>query len=145
MTDLSDEDKKKMLEEKNKELIKQAATEVGSISSEELDIRFNSDIFSKTVTHVIENDERSRQKRLIVDVAQFLLSEQIPQFVKECKEGIDTCLDTVSLIENLHSKGIGVRYLGLIQKLLIKEEDINLDHVINTGPGVRRYGDKIGA
>merc|ERR1711990_595811 len=132
MTDLSDEDKKKMLEEENKELIKQAATEVGSISSEELDIRFNSDIFSKTATHVIENDERSRQKRLIVDVAQFLLSEQIPQFVKECKEGIDTCLDTVSLIENLHSKGIGVRYLGLIQKLLIKEEDINLDHDINT-------------
>lgn len=132
ITDLSDDEKKKMLEEKNKELIKKAATEVGSISSEELDIRFNSDIFSKTVSHVIDENEQKRQKQLIVDVAEFLLAEQIPQFVKECKEGIDVCLDTVSLIENLHSKGIGVRYLGLIQKLLSKEEDNNLEHVINT-------------
>ena len=41
-------------------------------------------------------------------------------------------MDTVSLIENLHQKGIGVRYLGVIQKALMKEEDTNLGHVINT-------------
>ena len=29
-------------------------------------------------------------------------------------------------------KGIGVRYLGVIQKALIAEEDPNLEHVINT-------------
>ena len=74
---------------------------------------------------------RLRQKRLIVDVAEFLLSEQIPQFVRECREGVDTCLDTVSLVDNIHHKGIGVRYLGLIQKLLLAENDANLEHVIN--------------
>lgn len=29
-------------------------------------------------------------------------------------------------------KGIGVRYLGVIQKALVAEEDPNLEHVINT-------------
>ena len=69
---------------------------------------------------------------MIIDVAEFLLSEQIPQFIRECREGVDSCLDTVSLIDNLHQKGIGVRYLGLIQQLLHKENDTNLTHVINT-------------
>ena len=73
----------------------------------------------------------ARQKKLIVDIAEFLLNEQIPAFVKECREGVDTCLDTVSLVDNIHTKGIGVRYLGLIQKLLLAENDANLEHVIN--------------
>ena len=66
-------------------------------------------------------------------MAEFLLFEQIPQFIKECREGSDSCLDTVSLTDNLHSKGIGVRYLGLIQELLLQENDTNLEHVTNTG------------
>ena len=68
---------------------------------------------------------------MIVDIADFLLTEQIPAFVKECREGIDNCLDTVSLVDNIHNKGIGVRYLGLIESLLAKENDANLEHVIN--------------
>lgn len=129
---LSDEEKKKEMQERNTALIKEAAESVGSISADELDIRFNADIFSNAVTLVISDEERLRQKRLIVDVATFLIKEQIPLFVKECREGIDECLDTVSLIDNLHQKGVGVRYLGVIQKALKSEEDANLEHVINT-------------
>ena len=55
---LSEEEKKSKIEAENKKLIKQAAEKVGSISDSELDIRFNSDIFSDTVTHVITEDER---------------------------------------------------------------------------------------
>ena len=92
------------MQERNTALIKEAAESVGSISADELDIRFNADIFSNAVTLVISDEERLRQKRLIVDVATFLIKEQIPLFVKECREGIDECLDTVSLIDNLHQK-----------------------------------------
>lgn len=128
----SDEEKKKEMQERNAALIKEAAESVGSISADELDIRFNADIFSDAVTHIITDSERLRQKTLIVDVATFLVNEQIPLFVKECKDGVDECLDTVSLIDNIHQKGIGVRYLGVIQKALMHEEDANLDHVVNT-------------
>ena len=55
---LSDEEKKAKFEAENKRLIKIAAEKVGSISEAELDIRFNSDIFSDTVTHVIDDNER---------------------------------------------------------------------------------------
>ena len=55
---LSDEEKKTKFETENKRLIKIAAEKVGSISEAELDIRFNSDIFSETVTHVIDDNER---------------------------------------------------------------------------------------
>lgn len=55
---LSDEEKKTKFEQENKELIAKAAAKVGSISEIELDIRFNSDIFSDTVTHVIDETER---------------------------------------------------------------------------------------
>ena len=101
---LTEEEKKTKFEAENKELIKRAAEKVGSISETELDIRFNADIFSPTVTHVIDETERNRQKKLIVDVAEFLLNEQIPAFVRECKEGVDLCLDTISLVDNLHHK-----------------------------------------
>ena len=101
---LTKEEKKTKFEAENKELIKRAAEKVGSISETELDIRFNADIFSPTVTHVIDETERNRQKKLIVDVAEFLLNEQIPAFVRECKEGVDLCLDTISLVDNLHHK-----------------------------------------
>ena len=129
---LSDEEKKKEMQERNAELIKEAAQSVGSISADELDIRFNADVFSDAVTHIIDDNERLRQKKLIVDVATFLVKDQIPIFIKECKDGVDECLDTVSLVDNLHQKGIGVRYLGVIQKALKQEEDTNLEHVINT-------------
>jgi len=36
------------------------------------------------------------------------------------------------MVNNLHHKGIGVRYLGVIQKALLAEEDPNLEHVMNT-------------
>merc|ERR1712228_18772 len=120
------------MQERNAALIKEAAESVGSISADELDIRFNADVFSDAVTHIIDDNERLRQKKLIVDVATFLIKEQIPIFIKECKDGVDECLDTVSLVDNIHQKGIGVRYLGVIQKALKQEEDTNLEHVINT-------------
>lgn len=103
---LTEEEKKTKFEAENKELIKRAAEKVGSISETELDIRFNADIFSPTVTHVIDETERNRQKKLIVDVAEFLLNEQIPAFVRECKEGVDICLDTISLVDNLDRKSV---------------------------------------
>lgn len=97
------------IQEKNTESIKEAASAVGSISTDELDIRFNPDIFSSTVDTIAEEGEIRRQKQLIVDVASFLVNEQIPAFVKECKEGSENCLDCVSMVNNLHHK---VRYFS---------------------------------
>ena len=74
--DISDEEKKIEMETKNAELIKEAAASIGSISSDELDIRFNSDVFSDTVTLVADDAEKLRQKQLIVDVATYVLQER---------------------------------------------------------------------
>ena len=89
---------------KNTQSIKEAASAVGSISTDELDIRFNPDIFSPTINVIADDAEIRRQKQLVVDVAAFLVNEQIPAFIRECKEGQDSCLDCVSMVENLHSK-----------------------------------------
>ena len=37
----------------------------------------------------------------------------------------------MSRVDNIHTEGIRVRYLGLIQKLLLAGNDANLEHVIN--------------
>ena len=95
---------------KNTQSIKEAASAVGSISTDELDIRFNPDIFSPTVNVIADDAEIQRQKQLVVDVAAFLVNEQIPAFIRECKEGQDSCLDCVSMVENLHSK-VNMRFI----------------------------------
>ena len=64
--------------------MKRAATAVGSLKETEFDIRFNPDVYSPGVKHVDNlsaSDSLKRQRQLVKDAADFLVTTQIPNFV----------------------------------------------------------------
>lgn len=107
---------KKELEESTKEIVAKAAKAVGSLKPTEFDIRFNPDVFSPGVVHV--DSQLKLQRQLVVDAAEFLVTVQIPTFIRECLDHSAAPMDGVTLSEALHTRGINIRYLGKIARRL---------------------------
>ncbi|KAJ8044008.1 Clustered mitochondria protein-like [Holothuria leucospilota] len=106
---------KETFDANHKEVIAKAALAAGSLSEKEFDMRFNPDVYAEGVTHSIHDQEVfQKQKKLIRDAAKFLLTNQIPLFIRECLEHQIAPLNGQTLIEMLHQRGINVRYLGVL-------------------------------
>jgi protein TIF31 len=70
------------VEESTKEIVKKAAIAVGSLKETEFDVRFNPDVYSPGVQHVdTDGQQLQKQRQLVKDAADFLLTVQIPAFV----------------------------------------------------------------
>lgn len=70
------------MEESTKEIVRRAAAAVGSLRETEFDVRFNPDVFSPGVKHSDPSGPAlKKQKQLVQDAADFLLTVQIPTFV----------------------------------------------------------------
>lgn len=74
------------VEESTKNIVKTAAMAVGSLKETEFDIRFNPDVYSPGIKHCDTLDPSIlKQRQLVKDAADFLLTVQIPTFVRtEC-------------------------------------------------------------
>lgn len=71
-----------LVEESTKEIVRRAASAVGSLREGEFDIRFNPDVYSPGVKHPDSNgQDMKKQRQLVRDAADFLLTVQIPTFV----------------------------------------------------------------
>lgn len=71
-----------IVEESTKEIVRKAAMAVGSLRDAEFDVRFNPDVFSPGVKHPDPNGpDLKKQKQLVKDAADFLLTVQLPTFV----------------------------------------------------------------
>ncbi|XP_014288289.1 clustered mitochondria protein homolog isoform X1 [Halyomorpha halys] len=124
---------KQEFEESTKEIVKRAATAVGSLKETEFDIRFNPDVYSPGVRHV-DNisapDSLKRQRQLVKDAADFLVTTQIPNFIRELLDHSSAPMDGITLSESLHSRGINIRYLGKITAMLSKMKQLEYLHTI---------------
>jgi hypothetical protein len=72
------------VEESTKEIVKRAAAAVGSLKETEFVVRFNPDVYSPGVKHVDSPDAPDsirKQRQLVKDAAEFLVTSQIPSFV----------------------------------------------------------------
>ncbi|XP_070493188.1 clustered mitochondria protein homolog [Chironomus tepperi] len=105
----------------SKNVVKKACLAVGSLKETEFDIRFNPDVFSNGIKHVDNENEQSSlasQKKLVQDAAEFLLLRQIPNFVHDCLDHSSAPMDGLTLTEQLHNRGINIRYLGKVANIL---------------------------
>ncbi|OAD58294.1 hypothetical protein WN48_00173 [Eufriesea mexicana] len=119
ITDSISGGEKQELEESTKEIVRRAAAAVGSLREAEFDVRFNPDVFSPGVKHPDPNGPAlKKQKQLVQDAADFLLTVQIPTFIRECLDHTVAAMDGSILVEALHGKGINVRYLGKLTDML---------------------------
>lgn len=104
-----------------REVIKKAALAVGSLKETEFDIRFNPDVYSVGVKHAASEEGRLKKERqLVKDAADFLITVQIPGFIRDCLEHSSSPIDGITLTESLHGRGINMRYLGKIVDALSK-------------------------
>nr|CAD7262813.1 unnamed protein product [Timema shepardi] len=82
ITDSITSGEKKELEENTKEIVRKAAEAVGSLKETEFDVRFNPDVYSPGVNHVDPtNTLIKKQRQLVRDAADFLVTVQIPTFL----------------------------------------------------------------
>lgn len=113
------DDKQNAVDSKN--VVKKACLAVGSLKENEFDIRFNPDVFSTGIKHVDNENEQSSlkaQKKLVQEAAEFLLLRQIPNFVHDCLDHSSAPMDGLTLTEQLHNRGINIRYLGKVANIL---------------------------
>lgn len=101
-----------------------AALAVGSIRPDEFDIRFNPDCYCTTVKHA-ESEDLMKQRKIIAEAAEFLLVQQLPNFLRECLQHSITPIDGSSLREDLHSRGINIRYLGKLTRCVANIEQLS--------------------
>merc|ERR1719340_515608 len=112
---------KKDLEDSTKDIVKKAAHAVGSLKDTEFDIRFNPDVFSPGVKHKDQDgDFFKKQCQLAKDASDFLLTVQIPAFIRDCLDHSAAPMDGQTLSDNLHNRGINIRYIGVIATMLGK-------------------------
>ncbi|EJD73915.1 eukaryotic translation initiation factor [Loa loa] len=120
MKEAIDNDEKKadgLDKEISEQIMAKAAKAVGSIRTDAFDIRFNPDCYCSTVRHA-ENEDIAKQRRLVAEAAEFLIVQQLPNFVRDCLQRTIMPLDGASLSDSLHSRGINIRYLGKLTQYI---------------------------
>ncbi|KHN83700.1 Clustered mitochondria -like protein [Toxocara canis] len=110
-------------QEISKQIMAKAAMAVGSMRDDEFDMRFNPDCYCTTVQHA-ESEDLTKQRRLIAELAEFLLVQQIPNFVRDCLQHALMPVEGGSLSEAMHSRGINIRYLGKLTKCIQNVEQL---------------------
>merc|ERR1719282_848720 len=130
MTDSITCGEKKDVEDSTKQIVKKAALAVGSLKETEFDIRFNPDVFSPGVVHPKDNANFKKECQLVQDAADFLITVQIPAFIRDCLDHSTAPMDGQTLADAIHNRGINMRYLGKITEMLAKVPQLEYVHVI---------------
>ncbi|XP_059480383.1 clustered mitochondria protein homolog isoform X2 [Neocloeon triangulifer] len=131
ITDSITSGEKLEMEESTREVVKKAAVAVGSLKETEFDVRFNPDVYSPGVRHTCPDGENLKKERqLVKDAADFLLTTQIPNFIRDCLDHTSAPMDGITLSEAMHNRGINIRYLGKIADMLSKVWQLEYVHSI---------------
>ncbi|XP_063222279.1 clustered mitochondria protein homolog isoform X4 [Bacillus rossius redtenbacheri] len=125
ITDSITNGEKKELEENTKDIVRKASLAVGSLKETEFDVRFNPDVYSPGVKHVDPTGTQlKKQRQLVKDAADFLITVQIPTFIRDCLDHTAAPMDGTTLAEALHNRGINMRYLGKIAHMMAKVKQL---------------------
>ncbi|GBP23247.1 Clustered mitochondria protein homolog [Eumeta japonica] len=131
-------DKQENEGDRSRAVVAAAARAVSSLKEAEFDIRFNPDVYSAGIKHAATPEQLAKQRHLVKEAAAFLLTAQIPAFVRECLEHTSAPMDGAGLTEALHARGINVRYLGRVALALRPHAALAYLHAIAVGELVLR-------
>merc|ERR1719189_2482852 len=132
------EKKEPQVEDSTKQIVQKAAQAVGSLKETEFDIRFNPDVFSPGVVHPKDQGQLKKKCQLVQDAADFLITVQIPAFIRDCLDHSTAPMDGQTLADAVHNRGINMRYLGKIADMLVKVPQLEYVHTIAVSELVMR-------
>ena len=98
----------------SQEIVRKAAAAVGSLKETEFDIRFNPDALSPGGRHpenAVSGERHKKEKQLIKEAADFLITVQIPTFIRDCLDHSAAPLDGNKLVEAIHGRSMYRNYL----------------------------------
>ena len=75
-------------------------------------------------------DSYKKQCSLIREASDFLITTQIPAFIRDCLDHTSVPMDGQTLSDNLHNRGINIRYIGVISNMLSKVPQLSYIHAI---------------
>ncbi|KAJ2949005.1 hypothetical protein O0L34_g5945 [Tuta absoluta] len=116
--------------DRSRAVVASAARAVASLKESEFDVRFNPDVYSAGIKHAAAPEQLAKQRHLVKEAAAFLLTTQIPAFVRECLEHTSAPMDGARLTEALHACGINARYLGRVAAALRPHAQLAYLHAI---------------
>lgn len=94
--------------------------------NEKVDIRFNNDCF---VLEPKEKDEKlTKQEENVRDLSRFISNAVIPGFIVDLSENKISPVDGENLTTIMHQRGINMRYLGKIAKLIEQTNESKLNY-----------------
>ena len=64
------------------------------------------------------------------DASDFLVTVQVPAFIRDCLDHSAAPMDGQTLSDNLHNRGINIRYIGVIATMLGKVPQLSYIHTI---------------
>ncbi|VDN97985.1 unnamed protein product [Rodentolepis nana] len=122
-----------MAEEPEDPIMKQAlekTLERFPIFDQNYKILFNPDAYKTAITFAEEEKPKlENDKKLINDLCEFLVLEQIPSLIRDCSTFTVIPQDGKTIVEIMHQRGINARYLNRIAKEL--QDKPNLEYLLN--------------
>jgi len=111
--ELSDEEKKQLLERRQQEQVLQYR-ELDRLMKEAPKYKFNTNVFKNCVTLDMSEQELKKEEDQVEHLAAYILDTTLPALIADLKqlEGIPT--DSASLTEFFHKRGVNMRYLGKV-------------------------------
>ncbi|KAI8337160.1 clustered mitochondria-domain-containing protein [Chlamydoabsidia padenii] len=97
------------------------------IDTSEFQLSFNPDVFTDVKQG--EGDHIKEQEKVIRDASKFLNNEIIPTLVLDFASYAISPLDGDALTKAMHRRGINMRYLGKLAKLVSLNEDKRIRHI----------------
>ena len=109
------------------------------ICGEHLNFKYNLYYFSPGVKHNDQDgDSFKKQCQLVKDASDFLITVQIPGFIRDCLDHSSAPMDGQTLSDNLHNRGINIRYIGVIANMLSKVPQLSYIHSISVSEVIVR-------
>merc|ERR1712115_181225 len=125
MTDSITSGEKKEVEDSTKQIVQKAALAVGSLKETEFDIRFNPDVFSPGVVHPKDNVNFKKECQLVQDAADFLITVQIPAFIRDCLDHSTAPMDGNKLFR-ANNVAERRKYVELVDKVKETGGDVKI-------------------
>jgi protein TIF31 len=105
----------------------QAEEEDFNIDASEFQLSFNPDVFTDVKQG--EGEHIKEQEQVIREASKFLNNEIIPTLVLDFASYAISPLDGDALTKAMHRRGINMRYLGKLAKLVSLNEDKRIRHI----------------
>lgn len=111
--ELTDDQKREIAIRRQEDNMKKLK-EVERLIAEAPKYTFNANVFKNNVQLDMTPEQLAEEENVVKDLAAFILEKQIPNLIQDLKQQEGVPIDSHSLEEFFHKRGVNMRYLGKV-------------------------------